>query len=246
MKNPNKTALVVGGTQGFGLEMTTDLIQKGYTVATISRNKNPDLPCDQYICDVTDNDALRTVLREIQLPYYHLDLVACVVGTAAFKDPKDIDNAQWLNIMKGNFVFVDIVFRHIWSQLKISDMPVGITIGSRFSHSGTDWMTHMLPYICAKYALRGLTHDIAVRFRRLRINNYCVAPMDTPGRDRVYNGVLMTETARKLLADKKIVAEAVINHATTTQMSGQTFIVNHTGSIFNLEEISSGPETARA
>lgn len=231
MNNTPKAALVVGGTKGFGLATTKALIELGYTVATISREKSDETGFDQFYCDVIDSASLQETLKKVQVEYYFFDLVACIVGNAQAKALNRFSGKNWLEHMRLNFTYVDVVFEELQTALRYSDRPVGITIGSRFSHSGT-YHEPMLPYICAKYALRGLTRDYATRLPKLKINNYCVVPMDTPGRKKVFkNGFDIPGSRAKILGDPGVIAKKVIDHAIGCENSGETFVLNHTGTV---------------
>jgi len=208
-------------------------VNRGYKVATISRHATDQV--NHFQCDISDFPKLRETLTKIQIGFYHLDVVVCVVGFG--RSNQDFQNIDWMNHMVQNFMYVDVVFRQIAMSLRYTAKPIGITIGSRYSHSGIDF-SFMLPYVCAKYALRGLTQDIAMRYPRASVNNYCVVPMDTPTRAEVYANMKEGDIARDLLADPKIVAHGMLEHALRGEYTGQTFIVNHDGLVFPIEDIS--------
>ena len=62
----NKRVLIVGGSSGLGIHITRLYLKKKYNVTTISRNKNIKISkkVKQIICDVTDANKLRELLKK--------------------------------------------------------------------------------------------------------------------------------------------------------------------------------------
>ena len=64
----NKKILIVGGSSGLGIHLTNLYFKNKYNVTTISRNPNLklDKKIKQIICDITNIDQLKEVLKKFK------------------------------------------------------------------------------------------------------------------------------------------------------------------------------------
>lgn len=232
-------ALIIGGTGGFGKEVSCRLHSAGYDIATVSRSPSRFGRHPHYQCEVGDLPAWHATLQRIKGEYADLDFLACVVGYARAKPSRELSPDDWNHTLAGNLTYVALALEELTNALLASKDPRALTIGSQWSYkTGNDVL---VPYTVAKHALRTLTEDFAQRNPTLNINHYCVPTMNTPGywevrksfQDVAEESTILCFTPDGL-ADPRVVAKTVIDKALRTDVSGSTFIIKPDGIIERL------------
>jgi NAD(P)-dependent dehydrogenase (short-subunit alcohol dehydrogenase family) len=231
-------ALVIGGTTGIGRNISDQLIVRGYEVTTISRSGG-DREND-YQCDVGDIPTLKDILIQISSGLESIDLLSCVVGFARARQTSQLTVEDWNETMAKNLTYVNIAFNELAEFMKKSEDPRVITFGSRWSYqTGCE---ELQPYIVAKHALRSLVEDLARRNDGLKINNFCVPTMDTPGFRFVRDSFIdlsqgVTRSFKPVeLVEPTIVARSIVDYALRSDETGRILVVNHQGNISSLEQ----------
>jgi len=232
-------ALVIGGTRGFGKEISDQLLNRGYSLITVSRSASGYQNHPHYSCDVGDLDSWHKTLQKIKSEHENLDFLACVAGFTRAKSSKDLTANDWNQTLSRNVTYVALALQELSDLLHASHNPRALTIGSQWSYkTGCD---ELVPYTVSKHALRTLTEDFAQRDPRIQINHYCAPTMDTPGYWEVSKSFQDVEKEAIIssftpggLADPKVVAKAIIDQALQTDTSGSTFIVKPDGLVEQL------------
>ncbi|MFH1170893.1 MAG: SDR family oxidoreductase [Candidatus Vogelbacteria bacterium] len=216
--------LVIGGTTGFGKEVSEKLKTKNFEVMTVGRSDNADFPCD-----VGDLEKWQKVLSQIVEKHPAFDLVIFAVGFARAKSSKDLTLEDWQEHINKNFLYVAIGLQVLKGNL---DGVVGskvVTIGSQWSYKiGND---ELVPYTIAKHAVNALTKDFAMRDSLIKANHYCVPTMDTPQYSEVMESFdnVGKEFMVKELANPKAIAEILVDHCLEYSETGKTLVINGTG-----------------
>ncbi len=232
-------ALIIGGTRGFGKEISDQLLDRGYDLITVSRSASGYENHFHYSCDIGDLDSWHNTLQKIKSEHECLDFLACVTGFTRAKSSKDLTADDWNETLSKNVTYVAFALQELSDLLHASNHPKALTIGSQWSYkTGCD---ELVPYTISKHALRTLTEDFAQRNPRIQINHYCVPTMDTPGYWEVRKSFqnvgeesTITSFTPDGLADPKVVAKTVIDKTLETNASGSTFIIKLDGLIDEL------------
>lgn len=232
-------ALIVGGTRGFGKELSDQLLDRGYNLITVGRSASGYQNHPHYSCDVGDLDSWQKTLHKIQEEHDSIDFLACVAGFTRAKSSKDLTADDWNQTLSRNVTYVALALQELSDLLHASNHPKVLTIGSQWSYkTGCD---ELVPYTVSKHVLRTLTENFAQRNPRIQINHYCVPTMDTPGywevkksfQDVGEESTIMSFTPDGL-ANPKVVAKAIIDKSLETDASGSTFIIKPDGLIDKL------------
>lgn len=209
-------ALIVGGTTGFGKEISEKLKVEKFEVITVGRS-NAD-----FICDIGNLEEWQKVLINIKKEHQSFELVVFVAGFARAKSFKDLAIEDWQEHFNKNFLYIAIGLQVLPELLQSVGSKV-ITIGSQWSYKiGND---ELVPYTIAKHAVATLTQDFATRNPLIKANHYCVPTMDTPQ----YNEVIKSfhdigkEFHGKELSDPKIISNNLIEHC--LEFSGTSSIL---------------------
>ncbi len=232
-------ALVIGGTRGFGKEISDQLLDKGYNLITVSRSTSGYKNYPHYSCDVGDLDSWQKTLQQIKSEHKNLDFLACVAGFTKARFSKDLTIDDWNQTLSRNVIYVALALQELSELLHTSNHPRVLTVGSQWSYKiGCD---ELVPYTVAKHALRTLTEDFAQRNSRIQINHYCAPTMDTPGYWEVresFQNIGQESTIKSFvpdrLTDPKVVAKSIIDKTLETDASGSTFVIKPDGLIEKL------------
>ena len=94
MEIMSKTAIVTGGSSGIGLETAKKLAEMGFRVYALSRHPKAYPTFVSLECDVTDEKAVKHVVKKIALETGHIDLLINaagfgISGAVEFTDTED-------------------------------------------------------------------------------------------------------------------------------------------------------------
>lgn len=238
-------AVVIGGTSGLGRGISEERLARGYDVTTVSRSSTGLEGCLHFSCDVGARDQFVDCVKRIKSECKSIDVLACVAGF--FKQPlcgrsnKDVERRQDIivEVFDKNVNYVLYAIDGLSENLLRSSNPRVITIGSRWSYKSCPFPFILYSY--AKHMLRYYINDMAKKFPQIKINNFCVPPMDTPTYWDVRNRIIERAAeygaffpGKEQLADPKIIASGVVDLALTTEKSGSAFGINPDGSFSGL------------
>jgi len=216
-------ALIIGGTKGFGKEISKMFIRKGYAVIIIGRTK-----ANKYNCDIQNSKEFKITLQKIKNEHQKgIDIIVFVVGFAEPKEYSQITEEDWFKSLKNNLVYVAQAIKELEVLLLKTKQPKVITIGSQWSYKLGN--RYLIPYIVSKHALRTLTLELAKDQKKIKYNHYCVPTMKTPGYSKVRKGFLKVDPKRFNLlpkANPKEIAKLLVEHIIINTAKGQTFVIN--------------------
>lgn len=178
------TALVTGAARGIGLATTRRFLAAGWRVAIIDRDEEAlaaaaaDL-ADKYrdgalpfVCDVSDPDAVATMMEAVIGWAGRLDALVNNAGVADFGPIEQTSFARWRTVMATN---LDGVF--LCSQAAIPHLKdTGGAIVNIASISGLRASTLRTAYGTSKAAVIHLTQQQAAELGEFGIRANCVAP----------------------------------------------------------------------
>ncbi len=228
-------ALIIGGTNGFGREISDQILDRRSDLITVSRSDSGIDNFPHFSCDIGDLELWYLTLQRIKLESDSLDILAGVVGFARAKHPKDLTIEDFNITIARNVTYITLALQELSDLLQASEDPRVITLGSQWSYR-TD-CDEFVPYIIAKHTLRAFTKNFAQKNPKIGINHYCVPTMDTPGyrevrksfqeigKEPIINGT------PKGLAEPKVIARSLVAKALETDASGAMFIIRYDGEI---------------
>ncbi|HXY99092.1 MAG TPA: SDR family oxidoreductase [Stellaceae bacterium] len=182
-----KSALVTGASNGIGRSAALALARGGYDVAINYRSSDAEaravaaeaerlgartLLCR---CDVSDDAAVRAMLRAVESGFAKLDALVNNAGTTTEVPPRDLDALsveEWDRIFAVNVRGVFLVTRAALPLLRKAPAPVIINTASIV---GLRPGPQPLPYAASKAAVVNLTKTLALALGpEIRVN--AVAP----------------------------------------------------------------------
>ncbi|MBN1874397.1 MAG: glucose 1-dehydrogenase [Anaerolineae bacterium] len=195
----NKVALITGGSRGLGKVMAETLAEAGASVVVCSRNAGSvhavatqlettyGRPCRGYMCDVTDEDQVMTLVANVIAEFGQVDVL---INNAGINIRGPIDNlslAEFLQVQAINVTGVWLMCRAVAPHMKARHYGRVINIGSMLSVIS---MPERTPYATSKGAVLQLTRTLALEWAPHNITVNAVLP-----------GPFATEMNKPLLDD---------------------------------------------
>lgn len=230
-------ALVIGGTRGFGKEISNNLINKGVNLISVSRAKKGCVGQLHYTCDISDLASWKRTINKIMKENKEINLIFFIFG---FADPNPFTKLSvkdWSDTFSRNVVYVAMLLQNI------EDSPLGydgikiVTIGSQWSYKVGN--KYLVPYIVSKHALKILTDDFAKRNRSMIVNHICVPTMNTPGYHvirRSFERIGTNNLVKGIVSDHQKIAKKLVQLVLDNNKSGVSFIITPKGKVNRLLE----------
>ena len=183
----NRTALIIGGSSGFGHATTQQLLQQGAQVINVGRNPNKvaDAPnLAKYPADITARESVLNLIQYLegveQIDY--LVNASGIYGPKPFLDHTVADYDAYLDLNRGFFFLTQAVAK----KMKAQGSGSIVYVGSMWAKQAVK-ATPSSAYSMQKAGLHTLTKHLAMELADygIRVNAVSPAVVDTP----VYHGV---------------------------------------------------------
>ncbi|WP_419758873.1 SDR family oxidoreductase [Acidisoma sp.] len=169
----NEVALVTGGARGIGAGIAARLELGGWRVIVADRD-DPLEPPDggRFVCcDVSDEDAVGTLVEGLNAEEGRLDALICNAGFMIRKPIGKLALAEWNSVIGTNLTSTFLLARAAETLLRASHGAI-VTIASTRAHQSEP---NTESYAASKGGLLALTHALAVSLGPdVRAN--CVSP----------------------------------------------------------------------
>jgi len=175
-------ALVTGAGSGLGRATAALLAAEGARVAGLDLRPSHVDGID-VVADVTDEQAVRTAVRDVVAWAGRLDVVVNAAGVASFGHTADVLLAEWHRILAVNLTGTFLVTREALPHLVASRGAV-VNVASL---AGVRGWRYGAAYSASKGGVVALTRSLAVEYARAGVRVSCVCPgsIDTPMRDGI-------------------------------------------------------------
>ncbi|MDM7459346.1 MAG: SDR family oxidoreductase [Paracoccus sp. (in: a-proteobacteria)] len=175
----DRTAIVTGAARGIGLATTRLMLDRGWRVAMIDKDRDeldriaPTLTGVMVQeCDISDPDAVERMVSQVMAWSGRLDALVNNAGVADFRPLAETDLDTWRWIMATN---LDGVFMTSQAAIPHLKMTQGAIVNVA-SISGLRASTLRVAYGTSKAAVIHLTRQQAVELGERRVRANCVAP----------------------------------------------------------------------
>lgn len=183
----NKIALVTGGTSGIGKQIVTQLLAKGCKVITCysnndenAKNLESEINNENLLilkCDVSDENQVIEMFKEIKKKYGSLDYLVNNAGTFVDNLIKDFSIDDFKKVLNINLLGKVICTKQAYPIMNENGSIVNIS-----SHLGIVPCTESPAYCAAAAGIINFTKATALEFadKRIRANSICPAFTPTP------------------------------------------------------------------
>lgn len=176
-----KVAIVTGGASGIGAAVADTFALKGARVAVLdldgeAASKKASSLGDGsagYACDVTDPDAVATVVDAIIKEFGRVDILVNSAGVAFLAPAEELTVKAFdttINVnLKGTFVVCQVVGRHMLAQGKGKIVNLA-------SQAATVALDQHVAYCASKFAVVGMSKVLASEWAGRGVNVNTVSP----------------------------------------------------------------------
>ena len=180
----NKTAVVIGGTSGIGLELSRGLAQAGANVVPTGRRPEQVRLAASAIeglgrrslavpCDVTDSSSIEQLLAEVCGVFGSVDILVNCAGRTKRAPSIDFSDADWDAILETNLSGTWRACRVFGRQMIERRYGRIINVASLSSLVG---LYEVAAYCASKGAVASLTKALAVEWAKFGICVNALAP----------------------------------------------------------------------
>jgi short-subunit dehydrogenase len=178
-----KVIVISGGSEGLGKEIAKKL-SKTCKVVIISSNKEKlsktarELGCDFFVCDVTEEEQIESVVANIKKKYKKID---CLINNAAIWIEGKIDENKTELIKKAIAVNVTGVILLTKEVVPIMKAQKGGLIVNIVSQAGLYAKAERSVYSATKWAMTGFTKSLESELSKyhIRVTGLYPGKMDT-------------------------------------------------------------------
>jgi len=169
----NKHVLVIGGSKGIGKQICIEFLKSKANVTCVSRT-NPNLKNLKHLkCDLESPEELENVFKNIS----DLDFLINVAGTNLCEKIDKIDYSEWDRLMNINLKSFFISSKLALKIMKKNDFGRIVNVSSIAGRNKS--IVSGVHYTSSKYAIIGLTKQLANETSKQNILVNCVCPSQT-------------------------------------------------------------------
>jgi len=192
-------AIVTGGASGIGACVVAALRGRGIEAVILDRDLSSaaeDVPA--FVCDVTDDDAVRAAVRSVVERFGRLDIVINNAGIGAQGDVAANDADEWHRVFDVNVVSIARISRAALPHLRRSPSPAIVNVSSIVAKVG---VRNRALYTATKGAVAALTLAMAADHTTdgIRVNAVAPGTTDTPWVKRLLDSADDPEGAAEAL-----------------------------------------------
>ena len=175
----NKSAIVTGGVQGFGLAIVNRFIQSGARVVIWDKDKDllAKLKIDnveKIVVDITDFDSVKNAYNDTITKVKNIDILVNNAGIAGPSHKTwEYPNEDWQNVLDIDVTGVFYCCKIVVPHMIINNYGRIVNISSI---AGKEGNPNAMPYSAAKAAVIALTKSLGKELADKNIGVNCVTP----------------------------------------------------------------------
>lgn len=190
MTSRGRIALIIGGTGGIGAATAQQLAEEGARVFVAART-NPghgefdDKGVSYIACDVTEEDAVRSLIKQVREQCGRIDLAVNAAGYEGQLAPlHEYSLDECRRLLDVNVIGTFLPLKH---ELEAMRNTGGGAIVNIASIAGLKGIPNAAVYTATKHAVIGMTRSAALESADvpIRVNAVCPSLVDTAMADRL-------------------------------------------------------------
>ena len=174
-RNSEPVAVITGASRGIGKATFELLRARGIRTFGLARNWKDTQ--SGAACDVSDESSVRRAFGWVEERFGRLDILVNCAGVATTTPPLESTGKEWEEILRTNVIGTYLCCKQ---AIPLMQKSGGGTIVNVSSVAGRSYsLTASVPYTSSKYAVIGITRQLAARFGKEGIRINCVCPSQT-------------------------------------------------------------------
>lgn len=155
-----KKVILTGASDGLGLEIAKELIQKGIVVIGISRTK-PKLDIEHIPCDLTDKNDIEKLIKKIEKDHTDIDCLINCAGMIDLVNPENIKYKNTEKVFKLNIIAPIILSSKLLNLIKQNHGDI-INVASTIAFKAYE---SQAAYVGSKWGIRGLNEYLRLELK---------------------------------------------------------------------------------
>ena len=180
----DKVAIITGGGRGIGRAIALGFSQEGADVVIASRSENElqDVASEikqggqsvlPIVCDVTNEDQVKTLVTETLEKFDRVDILVNNAGTGAMRPVWGTPKRSFEAILAVNLIGTFLCTKHVWRSMRDDG---GGSIINVSSMGGLEGYPLLSAYCASKFGQIGFTKACAEEGKRDNIRVNAIAP----------------------------------------------------------------------
>ena len=190
---PRQIAIVTGASSGIGKATASLLKARAMTIIGLSRHLPDTLTTLR--CDVTNEQAVARVFGHVLERFGRIDVLVNCAGVASRVKALHVSLEEWERVLRTNLIGTYLCCKYAITSMRKRRYGKIVNIASSAARSYS--RTSSVAYTSSKYAVIGLTRQLAANFGIDGININCLCPSET-----------LSEMLRAYVAPKRLRALA--------------------------------------
>jgi meso-butanediol dehydrogenase/(S,S)-butanediol dehydrogenase/diacetyl reductase len=187
----DRVAVVTGAASGIGAATALRLAREGAKVAAVDVNaeelartvaalRNAGSESEAYVCDVSDEDAVRAAVGGIARRFGGIHVLCNIAGILRWDNAHELKLADWNRVLGVNLTGTFLMCRETIPHLVRSKGCI-VNLASTAALSAHPWTA---AYSASKGGVLSLTSTLALEYGKqgVRVNAACPGAIDTPMR----------------------------------------------------------------
>jgi short-subunit dehydrogenase len=165
-----KRVIITGASEGLGLEISKKFKDEGWGVVGISRHKPQGLNIEYIETDLTQEEEINNLIKNIEDKYSEFDALINCAGMISIEELEDIEYEKTEQLIKLNLIAPMMLVSRLKELILENEADI-LNVGSSISYKAYEQQS---AYGASKWGLKGLTENLRLEFKgsKVRVTSF--------------------------------------------------------------------------